>query len=311
MKTAEGISMKKDYNRKPAAVAKSLNRDVAVFSADLPDENIDHSVVHSFGEEWKKFHRFSDVEIEKDAKLYFDIVTDEMLNRDSYMADFGCGTGRWAKYLAHKAGFVEALDPSDAIFVADKLIGEADNVRLTKASIDGIPFPDETFDFAMSIGVLHHIPDTQKAMNACVKKVKIGGYFYTYLYYDFENRGAAFKVLFSVVDAVRNRTSRLPMKTKKFVCDVLAVTVYLPVVAAGRLLKFVGLGKVARQLPLSHYQNNSFLWMRTDALDRFGTTLEQRFSRNDIRRMMAEAGVEDLTFSDQMPYWHVVGRRVR
>jgi 2-polyprenyl-3-methyl-5-hydroxy-6-metoxy-1,4-benzoquinol methylase len=35
----------------------------------------------------------------------------------------------------------------------------------------------EPFDFAMSIGVLHHIPNTQKAMNNCVKKVKLGGYF--------------------------------------------------------------------------------------------------------------------------------------
>jgi len=301
--------MKKEYNQKPVAVTKSVNREVAIFSTDVPDSNIDHSVVHSFGEEWKKFHRFSDVEIEHDAKLYFDILSDEMLNKNSYVADFGCGTGRWAKYLAPKAGFIEAIDPSDAIFVADKLIDKADNVRLTKASIDSIPFPDETFDLAMSIGVLHHIPDTQKAMNDCVKKVKIGGYFYTYLYYDFENRNSGFKALFSVVDAIRKRTSRLPMKPKKFVCDVLAITVYLPVVSAGRLLRFAGFKKLAQQMPLSHYQNNSFLWMRTDALDRFGTTLEQRFSRDDIRQMMVNAGLADLSFSDQMPYWHVVGKR--
>jgi hypothetical protein len=144
-----------------------------------------------------------------------------------------------------------------------------------------------------------------------VKKVKIGGYFYTYLYYDFENRGRVFKALFSVVNAVRNRTSRLPVKTKKLVCDVLAVTVYLPVVSLGRFFRSIGLRKLAYSLPLAHYQNQTFLWMRTDALDRFGTTLEQRFSRDNIRSMMTNAGLTDITFSNLTPYWHVVGRRVK
>jgi ubiquinone/menaquinone biosynthesis C-methylase UbiE len=206
---------------------------------------------------------------------------------------------------------VEAIDPSEAIFVADKLIGSMDHVRLSKASIENIPFPDETFDFGMSIGVLHHVPDTRKAMNDCVKKIKIGGYFYTYLYYNFENRGTAFKLLFKLVNGVRKVTSRLPMKSKKLVCDVIAVSVYLPIVTAGRALRTIGLKKIATQMPLSHYQTNSFLWMRTDALDRFGTTLEQRFSRADIKQMMTSAGLSDVVFSDGMPYWHAVGKRVK
>lgn len=303
--------MQKPYSYEPTSVQQSVNRQIPVFEGKANNENIDHSVVESFGEEWKKFHRFSDKEIETDAKKYFDIVTDEMLNRNSYAVDLGCGTGRWTKYLSKRAGFIEAIDPSEAIFAADKLIGPVSNVRLTKASIENTPFPDETFDFGMSIGVLHHIPDTQKALKDCVKKVKIGGYFYTYLYYNFENRGAAFKLLFKLVNGVRNVTSRLPMKPKKFVCDVIAFTVYLPVVSAGRAMKSIGLKRLAEKMPLSHYQTNTFFWMRTDALDRFGTTLEQRFSRDDIRRMMTEAGLTDIIFSDQMPYWHAVGRRVR
>lgn len=304
------MEMKQEYNYRPSDVIKSIHRNISVFDRGEVNENIDHSVVESFGEEWKKFHRFSDTDIETDAKKYFDIITDQMLNKNSYAVDLGCGTGRWTKYLSGKAGFIEAIDPSEAIFAADKLIGPVPNVRLTRASIENTPFPDETFDFGMSIGVLHHIPDTQKAMRDCVKKVKIGGYFYTYLYYNFENRGSGFKMLFKLVNGLRNVTSRLPMKPKKLVCDVIALTVYLPVVSIGRAIRMAGFKKLARKMPLSHYQANSFFWMRTDALDRFGTTLEQRFSRNDIRKMMTEAGLTDVVFSDQMPYWHAVGRRV-
>jgi hypothetical protein len=47
--------------------------------------------------------------------------------------------------------------------------------------------------------------------------------------------------------------------------------------------------------------------MRTDALDRFGTALEQRFTRAQIRQMMEAAGLRDVTFSDELPYWCAVG----
>ena len=47
--------------------------------------------------------------------------------------------------------------------------------------------------------------------------------------------------------------------------------------------------------------------MRTDALDRFGTRLEQRFTRNKIDEMMRAAGLERIIFSEAEPYWCAVG----
>ena len=47
--------------------------------------------------------------------------------------------------------------------------------------------------------------------------------------------------------------------------------------------------------------------MRTDARDRFGTPLEQRFTRAQICKMCTDAGLVDLRFSPQAPYWCVVG----
>ena len=58
-------------------------------------KNIDWKVVESFGEEWNKFHTFSDEEIEKAGDEYFDIVDRTLLNRHSYAIDIGCGSGRW------------------------------------------------------------------------------------------------------------------------------------------------------------------------------------------------------------------------
>jgi hypothetical protein len=47
--------------------------------------------------------------------------------------------------------------------------------------------------------------------------------------------------------------------------------------------------------------------MRNDALDRFGTRLEQRFTRPEIADMMQRAGLERIVFSDRMPFWCAVG----
>jgi hypothetical protein len=47
--------------------------------------------------------------------------------------------------------------------------------------------------------------------------------------------------------------------------------------------------------------------MRTDALDRFGTRLEQRFSKNEIQQMMESAGLVDIVFREDAPFWCAVG----
>ena len=193
--------MKATFNKDPLKYVKTANRDIAVFSTE--GGNIDNKVVQSFGDEWLKFHDFSDDTIRDIAKEYFDILDDKIVNRNTYVLDIGCGTGRWTKFLTEKAGFIEAIDPSNAIFAADKLLGNIENVRLSKASVDTIPFADATFDFVMSIGVLHHIPDTQQAMKDCVKKVKKGGYFYCYLYYNLETRGWWFKTLYWLSNLIR------------------------------------------------------------------------------------------------------------
>jgi ubiquinone/menaquinone biosynthesis C-methylase UbiE len=299
----------KEYNQSPIKTFETSSRTIASF--DIKNDNIDTSVVNSFGEEWKKFNKFTDTEIDESGQKYFDIISNEMVNKDTYGIDIGCGTGRWTKYLLPKIGFMEAVDPSEAIFVANKVIGEASNVRLSMASTDNIPFDDYTFDFAMSVGVLHHIPDTQKAMSDCVKKVKIGGYFYTYLYYSLDNKGFVFKAILSVVTVIRKMVSMLPMALKKLVCDLIAILVYMPLVLIGRFLKLIKLENIAAKLPLSRYTESTFYVIRNDALDRFGTALEHRFSRIEIEEMMKKAGLDEIIISDKIPYWHAVGKRVR
>ena len=50
--------------------------------------------------------------------------------------------------------------------------------------------------------------------------------------------------------------------------------------------------------------------MRTDSRDRFGTPLEQRFSRQEIQVMMEAAGLGEVRFSERAPYWCAVGIKI-
>ena len=288
----------------------SPSGDIASFMSGA-ESNLDADTVASFGEEWSTFDAFSEVELKRAGDQYFDIVTGVMLNPRTVVLDLGCGTGRWSKYIGARAAFIEAIDPSVAVYAAKRFTGSMPNIRVTQASCDNIPFADESFDLVMSLGVLHHIPDTREALRAAVRKAKRGGHVLLYLYYALDNRSRAFRALFRAADVVRRGVSSLPPAPKRLVCDLLAVSAYMPFVALSRAIEHVRPGSAfAQRVPLSYYADKPFKIIRNDALDRFGTPLEQRFSRAQIEEMMRDAGLGDIHFSENAPYWHVVGRKL-
>jgi SAM-dependent methyltransferase len=288
---------------------KTDNRIIRCF--DMPDTNVDPKTVSSFGKEWNAFHGFSELDLQYTGDMYFDIVTNEMLNDQSTVIDIGCGSGRWIKYLDGRFKKMVGLDPSEAIFAADKLLAKNDKVELVRASTDNIPYPDGHFDFVYSLGVLHHIPDTEKALVDSVKKLRSGGYFLVYLYYRFENRPFYFRVFYWLSNLIRRGISKMPYRLKRWSSDFLAVVLYMPFVLLCRFLRFIKVPEKARfHIPLQAYEKQSFYIIRNDSLDRFGTPLEQRFSRKQIQAMMEKAGLTNIVFSEKMPFWHAVGKKV-
>lgn len=290
-------------------IITTQNRSIQCY--DLPEENIDQQTVSSFGEEWKAFHGFSEADLKRLGDLYFDIVPPEMLNDTMKVVDIGCGSGRFIRYLKGRYAKITGIDPSKAIFAADELIGKDEKVELVQASTDSIPFPDNHFDFGFSLGVLHHIPDTQKALNDCVKKIRPDGHFLLYLYYNLDNKPYYFRIIFYLSNLLRLVISKMPSGLKKAFCSFLAVVIYMPFVLLCRFLKLVGVPKRIREnIPLQGYEQQSFYVIRNDSLDRFGTPLEQRFSRKQIKVMMEQAGLTDILFSEHMPYWHAAGKKI-
>lgn len=295
-----------NYTFQPNKIESIEGKNIFIFE-DL-GENIDMKTVESFGEEWTAFSQFSEKEIKIAGDQYFDIVKDEWIV-DKEVLDVGCGTGRWSKYVSQKAKNVEAVDPSKAVYSAAHLLNKNENIRISKAGVDTLPFDDNSFDFVFSLGVLHHIPDTAAAMKKCVDKLKQNGYFLVYLYYNFEQRGIIFKSIFFLSNIIRFIVSKLPGTLKKIVCNFLAITIYLPLIYSSKIIEFIGFKKMSNLIPLSYYKSHSMNIIFNDALDRLGTPLEQRFSRAEIKSMMENSGLIDIIISENEPYWHAVGRK--
>ncbi len=271
--------------------------------------NADPKTIASFGDEWQRFDQgaMPEAEAREIFERYFAIFPWERLPTDASGFDMGCGPGRWARFVAPRVATLHCIDPSKALSVARNNLAGCGNVVFHEAGVDDDCLSEASQDFGYSLGVPHHIPDARAALGHCTRMLKPGAPFLLYLYYAFDNRGAAFRMLWSLSNAVRKVVSALPGAAKGVVTDAIAATVYWPLARSGRLLEKLGANVAA--MPLSFYRDRSFYTMRTDARDRFGTPLEQRFTRKEIETMMRDAGLGNIVFSEAEPYWCAVGIR--
>lgn len=274
-------------------------------------ENIDRSTVRDFGREWQRFDQggVSDVEMSRTFDEYFAIFPWETLPNDAVGFDAGCGSGRWAARVAPRVGHLHCVDASaDALAVARQKLAAATNVSIHEAPVDVMPMADASMDFGYSLGVLHHIPDLQAGLSACVRKLRPGAPMLIYIYYAFDNRPIWFRALWRASDTIRRVVSKAPFWIKSVLADVVAATIYWPLVFAARFAERRGL--YVSNWPLSAYRWHSYYTMRTDALDRFGTRLEHRMTQAQIRTAMEKAGLRDIVFSQSVPFWCAVGRKI-
>jgi SAM-dependent methyltransferase len=269
--------------------------------------NIDIATVEGFGDEWERFDQstLSNEEHEQLFQAYFHIFPWEKLPDNAQGFDLGCGSGRWAVKVAPRVGRLHCIDPSSALEVARRNLKDSNNCDFHSADVEAIPLEDSSMDFGYSLGVLHHIPDTYQALCRCVEKLRPGAPFLLYLYYAFDNRPWWFRGLWKLSEIGRFVISKLPHSLRYPASQLMAFFVYWPLARGAWLLEKLGVN--VANFPLSMYRTCSFYTMKTDALDRFGTRLEQRFTRANVKSMMERAGLCGIHFSESEPYWCAVG----
>ncbi len=272
------------------------------------DKNLDQGVIDGFGHEWKAFD-YSETETTEALDAQFlaycaPLNLSQFNPATSVAGDFGAGSGRWSSRLAPYFSRVYALEPSDGAsqVLRDKFTSDP-KIIVLQETVGVNSIPRTSLDLAMSLGVLHHIPDTALAIKDVSRSIKPGGVLLCYLYYNLENKPAYYKLIFRSVNLVRQIISSLPQPFRRLSATIIAAFVYLPLARLSKLLS--KLGRNISNLPLHHYANMPFVMLANDALDRFGTSLEQRFSKAEITEMLRDADFDlsTLKFSEIEPFW--------
>jgi SAM-dependent methyltransferase len=85
--------------------------------------------------------------------------------------DVGAGTGVLAERLADAGLDVVALDPFPGML--EQLRRRRPGTRTVVAHGEAIPFPDDSFDLAYSVAVMHHIADPGKVRRTLAEMVRV------------------------------------------------------------------------------------------------------------------------------------------
>ena len=155
----------------------------------------EEELIKNFGDEWlifdqKKIPIFHNQII---FKKYFQVLPKNILREDSVVLDAGCGSGRWAYFIAPKVKKLFCLEPSKAIYVAKENLKSFENITFINDKIENLKIENNSIDFCYCLGVLHHTHDINKNLKKLIDKLKSGSPILLYLYYNFENRNMPYR----------------------------------------------------------------------------------------------------------------------
>ena len=110
------------------------------------------------------------------------IIADLDLPKASRGLDVGCGVGLYGLWLAEavgSAGHVMGIEPqAERVEAARALVGDrlgAGRLEFRVGDGTAIPLPDRSVDWVWCGDVLHHIPETERALREFLRVVRPGG----------------------------------------------------------------------------------------------------------------------------------------
>lgn len=156
----------------------------------------------SFGRQWNKFEVAHDDEDRATFQAKTGVRLDEL--KGLRVLDAGSGGGRYSKVCGEAGATVVGADHSAAVSKARQLCSHLPNVAFVQADLKHLPFEPASFDFAFSIGVMHHDVDTRAVFDAVAKLVKPGGRYSVWLY----RRNQWWQE--RINNALRYRTTKMP-----------------------------------------------------------------------------------------------------
>ena len=220
--------------------------------------------------------------------------------RDKVVLEGGCGKGRHTLLAAAwGAREIIGVDLSRAVETAFAATRELPSVHIVQADIYNLPVP-RVFDYAFSVGVLHHLPDPKGGFESLASKVRPGGHISAWVYGAENNEWIT-----RLVNPVREKlTSRMDQRFLLQLSKLPAASVYLATkLVYGPLNKSKTGGSIARHLFYNDYFKAiaPFGWreQHTIVFDHLVAPTAFYIPRDEFETWWRDIGAQDLTIT-----WH-------
>jgi len=222
--------------------------------------------------------------------------------------EMGCGSGMWAALVAQRCGQLWAIE-SDEVQASDaqQNLRGIEHIQVHQGTLSDSGIEPGSMDFGYALSAIQEASHPAELLRSCVEKLKPGAPFLLYLCYALDNRPTWYRALWRASDIGRRVISRSSPKTRARLSTALALGAYLPLARGARLAERLGLPVDA--LPLATYRAARFDTMKQGAAERFAAPSQARFSAEQLRVLMANAGLHRLQVSTEPPFWTAVGYR--
>jgi SAM-dependent methyltransferase len=157
-----------------------VERGIPRFAALDKIEQDKADTAENFGWQWTHFTQ-EDKKYAQQFLVWLQPVKEDFFE-GKIVLEGGCGKGRHTTLAASwGAKEVVGIDLSAAVETAYQATKHLPNAHIVQADIYKLPFK-RAFDYAFSVGVLHHTPDPKKAFQSLAGKVKKGGAVSAWIY---------------------------------------------------------------------------------------------------------------------------------
>ena len=251
-----------------------------------------------FGWQWTHFTQ-TDQKYEEQFLGWIAPVAPDFF-KDKVVLEGGCGKGRHTQLAAQWGALdVIGVDLSAAVETAFAATRDLPNAHIVQADIYNLPFA-RGFDYAFSVGVLHHLPDPRGGFVSLASKVKPAGHITAWVYGAENNEWIT-----RWVNPLRERlTSRMNPNVLLQLSKIPAAIVFAATkLIYGPLNRSIGGASLAGHLFYNDYLNAiaGFGWreQHTIVFDHLVAPTAFYISREEFAEWWPEIGAEDVTIS-----WH-------
>ena len=260
----------------------------------------------SFGYQWT---RFSEMVIDfRENFLHYIHPLDAAFFPGKLGIDIGCGFGRHIYHGATFGAEMVGVDLSRAIDVTRRNTQHIPNIHLVQANVYQLPFRPGSFDFAYSIGVLHHLPDPEAGFQQLATLTKSGGTVFIWVY------SKTRRLTNAILEGVRRLTTRLPREAQvllTYLCALFDWGVFIAPYNAA--LRLPGLGSLVRRIAPARvkvYSAYPFQVVCADWFDRLAAPIRHYYDARDLEGWLNRAQLERTRVSPTGLYgWRAYGER--